>query len=130
METFFAVFSTNYHTIVHILSYLVEIAGMIVILISVARAMIGFFKNDPKVKIELGNGLMLGIEIKIGAEVFHTLVASCVQDLLMLAIIVAIRVALTFVLHWEVKSAEKEEQEQEELRLAIKNSAIKKESNE
>lgn len=120
----------NFHNLVHIISTLVELAGLIVIVVSVGRALVGFFKKDPKVKIELGNGLMLGIEIKIGAEIFHTLIADSLNDLLILAIIVAIRIVLTFVLHWEVTTAEKEEREHEERMLALQNEAdrIKKES--
>lgn len=61
------------------------------------------FSND-NIKLEFAKALALGLEFKLGAEILKTLMIRTVDELIILGSIVLLRVVLTFVIHWEIKS--------------------------
>lgn len=61
------------------------------------------FSND-NIKLEFAKALALGLEFKLGAEILKTLMIRTLDELVILASIVILRVVLTFVIHWEIKS--------------------------
>ncbi len=61
------------------------------------------FSNDS-IKLEFAKALALGLEFKLGAEILKTLMIRTLDELIILASIVILRVVLTFVIHWEIKS--------------------------
>ena len=91
----------------------IEIVGVIIIIIGAARATYYYLRSvfdhkNYRLKILLGEALSLGLEFKMGAEILKTLLVEDYHDLYLLAAIIVIRVALTFVIHWEVASERKE----------------------
>ncbi|MDD3411059.1 MAG: DUF1622 domain-containing protein [Eubacteriales bacterium] len=94
---------------------LIELAGIIVIVISMVRGFIGFVRKKESTRIELAQGIMLGLEFKIGSEVLRSVIVSGWSELGRLAAIILLRSLLTLLLHWEIgeeeKRAEKRRQE-------------------
>ena len=86
---------------------LTEVTGIIVILISMTRAFIGYLRRDDSTRIELAKGIMLGLEFKVGSEVLRSVVVSGWSELGTLAAIILLRTLLTLLLHWEINSEEK-----------------------
>ena len=103
----------------HLLHYVVETAivcfelmGVLVIVLTGLRGIWGFFKKDSHLRLNLVMGMALGLEFTLGSEILHTIVARGFAEIATVAAIVVLRVALTILIHWEIK-AEKAEEEEE-----------------
>ena len=96
---------------------LLEFIGWCVLMVTTVKCLIGCFKKDPRVRINLGHGIALALEFKMGGEVLKTVIVHEWDELIVLGAIVVVRAAITFLIHWEVKNEEKhfEEEERHEL---------------
>ena len=90
---------------------LTEFAGIAILLITVGKAIYGYFRKNENLRLDLAEGIALALEFKLGGEVLHTVTVS--QDdwmaLLFLGGIIALRAVLTLLLHWEIKVEEEHE---------------------
>ena len=50
---------------------LVELAGIMVLLITAVQGIILYFKHDPNVRLKLAEGIALSLEFKLGGEVLR-----------------------------------------------------------
>lgn len=85
---------------------LVELAGIMVLMITAVQGLIGYFKKDPHIRLKLAQGIALALEFKLGGEVLRTVIARDWNELAVLGAIIALRAALTVLLHWEIKNEE------------------------
>ena len=86
--------------------HLVEFAGILVLLITAVQGLIGYFKKDPHIRLKLAQGIALALEFKLGGEVLRTVIARDWNELAILGAVIALRAALTILLHWEIKNEE------------------------
>ena len=107
------------------LQYLVEFAivifefiGVGIIIFSGIKGFIGYVGRSPKMKITLAQGLAIGLEFKLGSEILKTVIVRDWTEIATVAGIIALRAALTFLIHWEIKEENKDMQEQEERQKA------------
>ena len=110
----FDIINNLFHIYSEYIIILLEFIGVTIILTGSIRALRILFKNHynyghREVKIMLGEALALGLEFKMGAEIVHTLVVSNLNDIVMLAFVVVLRIVLSIVIHWEVKQAIKDD---------------------
>lgn len=97
------------NVIVPIIIHFLEVIGVFIIVLSALRSFFQYarkyfdFSNDH-IKIEFAKGLALALEFKLGAEILKTLTIRTLDEMLILASIVLLRVILTFVIHWEIES--------------------------
>lgn len=87
---------------------LVELAGIMVLLITAVQGIILYFKHDPNVRLKLAEGIALSLEFKLGGEVLRTVLARDLNELAILGAVIALRGALTLLLHWEIKNERQE----------------------
>ena len=87
----------GFDTLVRLCILLIELAGIIVIVISMVRGFIGFVQKDDSTRIQLAQGIMLGLEFKVGSEVLRSVIVS--------------GSLLTLLLHWEIDVEEKRQRE-------------------
>jgi len=90
-----------------------EYAGVAVIVI---YGLIGAFKaikRDSMTKLFLAKGMALGLEFKMGSEILRTVVVRELSEIVIVAGIVALRAALTLLIHWEIKHEEKRHNEKQ-----------------
>lgn len=90
---------------------LAELAGILILLITVAKAIIGYFRRDAHIRLALADGIALALEFKLGGEVLRTVIVREWTELLILGAIIALRGALTMLIHWEIRVEEKRERE-------------------
>ena len=109
------------HMIETALHYLVEFAiiifefiGVGIIIYAGIKGFIGYIRRSPKMKITLAQGLAVGLEFKLGSEILKTVIVRDWTEIATVAGIIALRAALTFLIHWEIKEENKDMQEQEE----------------
>ena len=98
---------------------LIELAGILIIFISMVRGFIGYLKHEENTRIELAQGIMLGLEFKIGSEVLRSVIVSGWSELGTLDAVILLRSLLTFLLHWEIDVEEKRQAEKLRLRCEL-----------
>lgn len=94
----------------NILQYIVEAAilffefvGVTIIIISGVKGFIYYIKRRPDMKLTLAQGLAIGLEFKLCSEILKTVIVREFSEILTVAGIIALRAALTFLIHWEIK---------------------------
>ena len=60
------------------------------------------------VRLNLAKGMALCLEFKLGSEILRTVIVRDLSEIAMVGAIIALRAALTFLLHWEIKNEEAE----------------------
>ena len=117
----YALFEGFLHGYEEILELIAQVSIVTLELIGILIVIIGAFKSialnaskfiskhHRNIKIDLANSLALGLEFKMGAEIIKTVLVRDLQELIILAFIIALRAALTVLIHWEIKTEKKEE---------------------
>jgi uncharacterized membrane protein len=117
----------NYQSTLHFLAEItvltLELIGIFIIVVGSFRALVQLLirlrtKQPINVMIELGRALALGLEFKMGAEIVNTVIVRDIKELLILAIVIALRAVLAILIHWEIKSERRDEQEKEAVKHA------------
>ena len=87
-----------------------EFIGAGIIIWSGIRSFIKFVTRSGDTKIYLARGLAMGLEFKMGSEILRTVIVREWKEIGIVAGIIALRAALTFLIHWEIKEEEKAEE--------------------
>ena len=120
LETFETI-EVNFYLIVSYARLLMEAIGLVIILVTAFRCVMGMIgQKRNNYRIVLAKGICLALEFKLGGEVLGTVLANDFKDLGIIACLIVLRAALTFLLHWEIKNEKKEELEDTEYRLVSK----------
>jgi uncharacterized membrane protein len=91
----------------------IDVAAGIVIAISIIRGFIMFLriirnspleqtKREVNIKRYVGNGLILALDLEVGSDIIRSILAPSEADLVALAVIVAIRIALSWSLSRDI----------------------------
>lgn len=88
--------------------HLFELVGVIVLIIAGVRGVVNYIRHDPMVRLNLAKGMALCLEFKLGSEILRTVIVRDLSEIAMVGAIIALRAALTFLLHWEIKNEEAE----------------------
>ena len=97
------------HNLAEIGAVLAEGIGIVVLLITLCKGLVSYFRKSPHVRLKLARGISVALEFMLAGEVFHTIVAASWVQAGMVGVIIILRVALTFLLHWEIVTEEKNE---------------------
>ena len=99
-----------------ILTYVVEVGilifeyiGVGVIIITSLVSLYKYILRKPDTRIYLAKGLAMGLEFKLGSEILRTVIVRQWSEIAIVAGIIILRAALTFLIHWEIKEEEKME---------------------
>ena len=84
-----------------------EFIGVGIIIYAGLTGFLRFVRSAPDTKIYLAKGLAMGLEFKMGSEILRTVVVREWREIGIVAGIIALRAALTFLIHWEIKEEEK-----------------------
>ncbi|VYS96671.1 Uncharacterised protein [uncultured Clostridium sp.] len=90
---------------------LFEFIGVGIIIWSGLKGIIKWLRHSGDTRIYLAKGLAMGLEFKMGSEILRTVIVREWKEIGIVAGIIALRAALTFLIHWEIK----EEEEAKEL---------------
>ncbi len=85
---------------------LLEIYGATVIIYS-ASAVFFYFartsRDGQAVRLTLAKYLSFGLELFLGAEILRTVISRELEEIKVLAAIIALRAIMTLLIHWEIK---------------------------
>ena len=90
-----------------------ELVGIVILIWSGLTSFIKWLKKSPDTGVTLAKGLATGLEFKMGSEILRTVIARDWAEIGTVAGIIALRAALTFMLHWEIREERKEERTEE-----------------
>lgn len=98
--------------VVEICTMAMEFAGIAVLVTTAVKAFYHWLRrSDHNIRLDLGQGIALALEFKMGGEVLRTVVVREWAELGILGAIILLRAALTFLIHWEIRNEKKEEEE-------------------
>ena len=86
-----------------------ELIGIGILIVSGMQGVVHYVKKDPKTRLKLAKGMAMGLEFKLGSEILRTVVVREYSEILIVASIILLRAALTFLIHWEIKNEEAHE---------------------
>jgi uncharacterized membrane protein len=95
------------------LTFGIDIAAGIIIAISAATALFAFFKilrKSPKeqtqeketIRLRLARGLLLALDFEVGSDILKTILVPSANELSILAVVVSIRIVLSWSLSKEI----------------------------
>lgn len=90
-----------------------ELIGVIIIVIGAIRALINvvtskFNFDDHIFGVRFAKSMSLSLEFKLAAEIVKTVIIRDLDEFMILAAVAILRVLITLVLHWELKSGVRE----------------------
>ncbi len=88
---------------------LFEYIGVIILILSGVKAVVGVFKRRAHIRLDLAHGMATALSFKLGGEILRTVVVQTFHEIAIVACIIALRAALTFLIHWEIIHMEQEE---------------------
>lgn len=88
---------------------LFEFIGVAIIIRTGVMGFVRWLRHDDRTGIYLAQGLAMGLEFKMGSEILRTVIVRQWQEIVTVAGIIALRAALTFLLHWEIKEERRNE---------------------
>lgn len=99
-------------TLVKYVAYAMEIISIAIIIISGIKALYTFIKdgfkfNNLRVSLIIAEGLNMSLGFLLAAEITLSIVIKTIPNLIVLFGTAALRIGLTFVLHWEIGQYEK-----------------------
>jgi uncharacterized membrane protein len=102
------------HFVAEIAVHSLELIGICIIIFGSVRTLVQIFSKKAKKKhinitIELGRTLSLALEFKMGAEIVNTVIIHDLEELAILAIVIALRAVLAILIHWAIRNEKKAE---------------------
>ena len=89
---------------------LMELTGVVIILWTVGQCLhCVLHKKQRNLRLLLAHGIAFALEFKLGGEVLRTILARDFKEIGIIGSVIALRAALTFLLHWEVKKESEED---------------------
>lgn len=83
---------------------LTECFSVTILLVTAVKSVIGCVRRNPHIRLELARGIAL--EFKPGGEAPRTVIVREQTELITPRAVILLRGALTFLIHWEIKSEE------------------------
>ena len=87
---------------------LFEVVGVIVIAVAGVLGVVNYIRRDPLTRLKLAKGMAMGLEFKLGGEILRTVVVRDLSEIMIVGGIILLRAALTFLIHWEIKNEEED----------------------
>jgi uncharacterized membrane protein len=96
-------------SLAEVLICILEVIGILIIAYSSIAVFIRYcrlrFKEpDSELKLQLAQGMTLGLEFLLAGEILHTIVARDIYELIAVGGLVIIRSLITLLLYWEIKN--------------------------
>lgn len=93
-------FNTGITLTVHLL----ELMGVIIIILGAIRDFFCFFSGrGSNIRLDLAQSMALGLEFKLGGEILRTVIVRDWNEILIVGAIIILRGALNFLIHWEIR---------------------------
>ena len=106
--------------VIKIAIFVCDFIGVLVLMATVGKSVWNYFHRDRHVKLMLAQGIALALEFKLAGEVLRTVTVRDWNELVILGTIIALRGAITLLIHWEIKAEKADEAEEKRQLLACR----------
>ena len=93
-------------------------SGMGVTVVETRVCLRNHSRLDPRIRLKQAKGMAMCMEFKLGMEILRTVVVREFTEIGLVAAIIVLRAALTFLIHWEIKTEESQMEQELERRQA------------
>lgn len=114
MRELLSIFNTVLDFVVEVGILIFEYVGVGIIIWTCLVSFGKYIGKKRDTRIFLAKGLALGLEFKLGSEILRTVVVREWKEMAVVAGIIILRAALTFLIHWEIKEEKKEIEDEEQ----------------
>lgn len=93
----------------HIAEISVNFMELLSICIIVFTTFVAFYKllrHEPSARVYLLHGQSIGLTFKLGSEILRTITVRNLDEILQIALLIAIKAAMTWLIHWELQDVE------------------------
>ena len=104
MAQFAAFMEELLNSLVNTAIHLFELVGVVVLIVAGVCGVVNYIRQDPMVRLKLAQGMALCLEFKLGSEILRTVVVRDLKEIAIVGAIIALRGAVTFLIHWESKN--------------------------
>lgn len=84
--------------------FMFEIVGVLILIWTGIKGIYNYLKRNPNTGLELAEGMAMALQFKLGGEILRTVVIREISEILLVGGIIVLRVALTVLIHWEIKN--------------------------
>ena len=109
MHDFFEFLESHFTLFINYLILVVEVIGVCILVFATVRALYELFRHKGAVKLDLAEGIGLALEFKMVGELLRTVVVRDLEELAILGIVIVLRAAIAFLVHWEIANEKKAE---------------------
>ena len=88
---------------------ILEFIGVGIIVFTCFKGFYLYLRKSEHTRIYLANGLLMGLEFKLGSEILRTVVVREWKEISIVGGIIVLRAALNFLIHWELRQEKNEE---------------------
>lgn len=103
----------NMHAIEELLSsvillavHMLEVFGAVIILYAGTNIFVRFLKTSKdgrEARLTFARFLVFGLEFKLAGEILRTVIVRTLNEVIILASVIALRAVLNLIVHWEIR---------------------------
>lgn len=103
------------HSLIPIIVSILNLVGVFIIVLAGVKGTYLFIKSgfdfgNKIIPIELAKAMSLSLSFLLASEILLTVVVQSIEELIVLLGVAGLRVGLHFVLYWDLKQSEKDEE--------------------
>lgn len=112
MEKFFAQFENIFSIVLQFIIIAIEIIGVVLMVYVFVKAIIAIIRKEDKIGVNFSKGFMLVLQLLTAGELLATIIVHTYEHLIILAVVVAIRLAMGLFAMKELHEERKREHEE------------------
>lgn len=89
--------------------FLFTLVGVLIMLWTGVMAVWNFLRKDSHMGLKLAEGMAMALQFKLGAEILRTVIIREPKELIIVGGIIVMRMALTLLIHWEIRKNKEED---------------------
>ena len=100
-----------------------ELLSIAIIVVTTAVAFWKLLRGESSARIYLLHGQSLGLSFKLGSEILRTITVRNMNEILEIGLLIVIKAAMTWLIHWELQDVEEEQNHSHKKRDSLERSA-------
>lgn len=83
-----------------------DLISILIVIIYSIIGLINLLKKENQTKYMVLQALSLALTFRLSSEIVRTITVHTMDEIIQIAAIIAIKAAITFLIHWEIKNEE------------------------
>lgn len=96
-----------------------ELLSIVIIVVTTFVAFFKLCKGESAAKVYLLHGQSIGLSFKLGSEILRTITVRNMNEIMEIAMLIVIKAAMTWLIHWELKDVDPDEKTEDQQKLSF-----------